>query len=345
MVELGFHVQTAAHHRNDVAHNGHAQARSLLARAAFHGERFEHVLQEFFRHADPIVGYDERELPVPHNGTGRDIRVELDAPAFGRILHGIREQVDKQLLHAHRIAHEHARRVIGHGHGKLLALLLALDARHCDRMGKAKGFAGEGHLPVLDFRNVQHIVDEAEQVVGCRTNLDKARPHLLNVVERSVRNLQHADDNVHGRANFVAHARKKFGFRFVRSFGCMHGVFHRKLNRLLGGLVLQHDKQLVFTVEYKRADRIPHPLLAAVPSTEEGDLAALGRLDPPCADAIEQGRVGIRKSDGGRQSLVVQKVGQPVADDIAAFSTMGVTFPSAGEYRLTAKSMLSESAS
>ena len=142
-----------------------------------------------------------------------------------------------------------------------------------------------------------------------------------------MRNLQHADDNVHGRADFVAHARKKFGFRFVRSFGCMHGVFHRKLNRLLGGLVLQHDKQLVFTVEYKRADRIPHPLLAAVPSTEERDLAALGRLDPPRADAIEQGRVGIRKSDGGRQSLVVQKVGQPVADDIGRLFHNGRHLP------------------
>ena len=64
-------------------------------------------------------------------------------------------------------------------------------------------------LPGFDFREVENVVDDVQKIVAGAAK--HAHVLALFVVERRFRQqLRHAQQRVHGRADFVTHAGQKF---------------------------------------------------------------------------------------------------------------------------------------
>ena len=141
------------------------------------------------------------------------LRLQRHCPAFGE-LHGVAQQIEQHLLDASLIAHHGANGRI-HLHVEDQVLLFGQrmdDGGHLlDRPCHIERFTPHPQLTRLDFGDIQHVVDQRQQVA--RAVPDHA--HLLGLleIERSRQPLQQdtgeANDGVERRAQFVAHGGQK----------------------------------------------------------------------------------------------------------------------------------------
>ena len=108
----------------------------------------------------------------------------------------------------------------------------------------------ELQLSQLDFREVEDVVQDAQQVVG-------RAPHHREIFAlfvgqlRVERELGHADDAVHRRADFVAHVRQKLALGAAR----LHRLVARVNQLGVGGAELRrpgvHDALEILLLEEK----------------------------------------------------------------------------------------------
>ena len=106
-----------------------------------------------------------------------------------------------------------------------------------DGCPQIEGSDGKLQLAGLDFGNIQHIVDQGQQMAGAVLN----HGHLLVLllVQRPGQPLEHdagkADDGVERRAQFMGHGGQKGGFDPVGRLGLFHGrgQFRRPLDDAL----------------------------------------------------------------------------------------------------------------
>ena len=91
----------------------------------------------------------------------------------------------------------------------------------------------EPQLAGFDLREVEDVVDDGEQRVGGA--LDGRGEAALARIELGIeQQLGHAEHAVHGRADFVRHAREEFALRLAGGFGDAAGldaVVHRLAQR------------------------------------------------------------------------------------------------------------------
>ena len=80
------------------------------------------------------------------------------------------------------------------------------------QVGKFKRLVRDEEFAAFDLGHVQHVVDQHEQMARRNRDFSQTVFQPPAVVESRGRNGGHADDGVHGRADFVAHAREKFTF-------------------------------------------------------------------------------------------------------------------------------------
>ena len=73
----------------------------------------------------------------------------------------------------------------------------------------------DGHLTLVDFGHVQHVVDEGHQVFGGIADFLQTVFHTFAVFYVGAGNGGHTDDGVHGRADLMAHAGEEILLRGV----------------------------------------------------------------------------------------------------------------------------------
>ena len=173
----------AAVHFGQLSGQGETDAEpafGAIERAVGLGEQVEHAAAHFGRQADAVVGDADHGLAV--FGESAD----LDAPAFGRVLGGVGEQVGDDLLGARGIGEER-HRLVGHV-DRQLVLLLVHDRPHsvggaADDRQDIDVFLLEGDLIAVDARNIEQIVDEPREVL--RLAVDDVEQFLAGSIWRN----------------------------------------------------------------------------------------------------------------------------------------------------------------
>jgi hypothetical protein len=102
-----------------------------------------------------------------------------------------------------------------------------------DAVAQAEVDLLEVELAGLDLREVEDVVDDAEQAVG--RALDEGEVFALLVVQRGVEGeVGHAEDGVHRRADLVAHVGQEVALRAAGGLGDFLGLAHQRLRSACG---------------------------------------------------------------------------------------------------------------
>ena len=138
---------------------------------------------------------------------GGDGDVHHHLAALGE-LDGIARQIEQYLAQAQGIAHQAPGHLLRDVTDELKAALMGPEGQHPQGLGQGlariKAQMLDGHLAGLDLRKIQDIVDDGHQRV--RRGLDHPQIFLTFMIGAGAEGqVGHADDAVHGRADFVAH--------------------------------------------------------------------------------------------------------------------------------------------
>ncbi len=203
------HADVAAHGLCQVLADRQAEAgAAVLARGRLVCllEAREQAAGLLGRQPDAAVGDGE---PQQRLGVAGLLDAHLDAhlAVLGE-LDGVAGVVDQDLADAQRIADEHARQLGVHHPQQLEALGVGLLGQHVDDVVQHR-FQLERQrvdlqLARLDLREVEDVVDDAQQVLAAALDLDEIVVHARRHVVLHGQPRQ-SDDRVHRRADLVAH--------------------------------------------------------------------------------------------------------------------------------------------
>ena len=134
----------------------------------FAGERVEHVGEEFLAHADAVVLDDEVEAGDTLETRGLPYG-ELDVAVVRGILDGVAQDVQENAFQVHGIGVDvFVLDVLQRKLQRRLALgrsFLHDGGELGDELRQVDGIALQVDLPAFDMRHVEHVVDEAQQVI------------------------------------------------------------------------------------------------------------------------------------------------------------------------------------
>ena len=192
-------------------------------------EEFTHFI---LRQADAVVAYfkaHQTVLGVRHHLA----HFHGNAALFAE-LDGVIGVVDQHLPQAQRIAHQHGRqlRVDLEQQFQVLAGGARCHHRHqgLHHVVETEVDALDFQLARLDFRDVEDIVDDAQQVLAGKADLFQVIA-LARLQVRFQGEIGHADHAIHRRADFMAHIGQELPLRQARFFGHLLGLVE-----LLGAL-------------------------------------------------------------------------------------------------------------
>ena len=206
----------------------------------------------------------------------------------------------------------HRPEVVGRFEDEVVALLEheRLDRRHrvAQHRGEVKALQVQLHLARFDLREVEHAVDEAEQVVaGLLDLLEIGHERLVAGIARVLgKHLAVADDRVERRTQLVAHVGEERALGAVGALGRLLGAAQLLLGALaLGDVPGDADEQAVAVVA--------HLADAEVERKARAVGAAAGQLTPVAG--TERGRsLGGDFGDDHRDRLTDDHGGR-VAED------------------------------
>ena len=221
-------MQLAAHQLNQALADGHAQAGAAKAPGGGRlglGEAAENARLVFRRDADAGVGHRHFQPDL-----GRRLLHHRQRHRDGALLgefDGVAAQVDEHLLQAHGVAKQLARQQrvgVDAQRNGLAAHVGRQNNRHvAHQLVNQKGVRVERHLAGLDFGEVQDVVEQAEQRACGPFGLDGV-VGLARGERGAPQQRQHAQNRIHGRANFMAHVGQKLTLRARRFLGCFGGL-------------------------------------------------------------------------------------------------------------------------
>ena len=133
--------------------------------------------------------------------------------AFAGELDRVVNQVGEDLLEPQRVAHQRQRRVAVHQADQLQAFLVGRGGEHgqgvLEQIAQVERGAVEHQLAGFDFREVENLVDDAEQVVGRLFDgvqvIELARGEFAFLQQ-----VGEAQNAIERRTDFVAHVGQKF---------------------------------------------------------------------------------------------------------------------------------------
>ncbi len=221
------HRDLAAHQAHQMAADRQPQARAAIA-AAGGGiglrKRLEQPALLLGRHADARVANLEAQADRCLRALD-DVDADSHLAALGE-LDGVVPEIEQHLAQARRIAHQ------GHGQLRRLreqqldALLLRAHAHQVrqavEHVAEVERDRLDVQLAGLDLREVQDVVDDAQQRLGRPVDpLDVV--HLLPVEPALQGQVRHAQDRVHRRADLVAHVGQEVALGLVGGIGLLLG--------------------------------------------------------------------------------------------------------------------------
>ena len=220
--------------------------------------------------ADAGVGHREVE-----HSPGAVAAVEVDPQYhFADVgeLDCVAQQVDEDLPQPRRIASERSRHIRRHLIRQLEALLMRPQRQRShdvlDDLAEVEIHRVERQLARFDLREVEDVVEQAHQRVG----RDLHHLEILALLRRQLggeRELGHADDAVHRRADLVAHVRQELALGAARLFGRLARVPQRLFGLLPLGDVddrsLDHAGSVVPLIDDDRVQQRPDDAAVFLP--------------------------------------------------------------------------------
>ena len=209
-----------AHAVEQVLDDRHAKtgALDLVDRGRVYAlKRLEDPVDEFLAHADPVVLAQEVK-PYPARSILTFLvkvlgELHADKAVLLRVLHGVVDDIDKDLAQMERIADQVLLTDLPDLQMKFLMLLCRLRA-HDDRdvvhhVGEGKNFLAQRHAAACDARHVEHIVDQIHQMRRGGLDLLETVEHARFFVDVREGDGCHSHDRIHRRADIVGHVRQK----------------------------------------------------------------------------------------------------------------------------------------
>ncbi len=145
---------------------------------------------------------------------------------FARVreLDGVADQVDDNLAQANRVAHETIGHVGRHHRGQLDALVVGAEGKRVQDVAEVVAQAERGLVEIqlanLDLGEIEDVVQQGKQRIG--RFLDEGQILALHGGQGGVeRQLGHADDAVHRRADLVTHRGQESALGAVGGLGCL----------------------------------------------------------------------------------------------------------------------------
>ena len=258
------------------------------------------MLHEFLAHAHAGVGHPIARQEVLRIPAGEIAGLEGDGTAIRRELHRVAQDIDQHLAHAHGVGQH-----IGRG-GRLHVgaegdVPVGEEAVHDAQHGIADlreihAHGGEPDLAALDAADVQHVVDEGEQVIGALADLLQAASDLrLRLVLHG--DIGEADNRVHGRADIVGHVVQEDGLGAVGVLRRADGVLQPLVDLPVAGAVGHVQDVLLFPLDVAAEGDHMEPAHLACPAMDvfAVDLQLLAGLD--AGQGIQQLRAGVLRGD------------------------------------------------
>ena len=177
-----------------------------------------------------------------------------------RKLDGVAEQVDEDLLDAQGVTHEAARHLRCQVDAQLQPLFLDMaDEQVVDvveQHGQLEIQLFDAQLAGLDAREVEDVVDDAEQMVGRPADL--ADVLLLDGIERGQQaEVGQPEDGIERRAHLVRHVGQEVALGAAGRLGLLHGQAQ------VMGLLLDHAGQVVAVIAQLLGGFVQHVLVVA----------------------------------------------------------------------------------
>ena len=97
----------------------------------------------------------------------------------------------------------------------------------------------EAHLAGFDFRHIQDLVDQFQEMGSRKTDLGEAVLHLLRVLQAALRDHGHTQNGVHGCPDIVAHPGQELRLRLIGLVHGLIGFFQRLLCSLFLFVIFQ----------------------------------------------------------------------------------------------------------
>ncbi len=214
------HRQPTCHALDEGAGDGQAEAGAAVAPGGPRvdlAKGFEDVVELVLLDADTGVGDLEQHartvVGIKSGGDGHFAPLgELD---------GIADQVDQHLLELVGVCLQSGQVVLDPGR-QCQATGFCLHLHHVDQLGNQRSGAGgvdlQLHAPGLDLRQVENVVDQAEQVLAVAVNLLRVAELALpeHAIAVLLQDAGEADDGVQRRAQLVAHVGDELAAHAVR---------------------------------------------------------------------------------------------------------------------------------
>ena len=140
----------------------------------------------------------------------------------------------------------YAASVAADGHTELRGLMLHDLANLLDDFNKVGGLQVQLHLAAFEFAHVKNFVDQFGKYPRRRPDLLATLALFGKIPIIGIGDFHHAADAVYGRADVMAHALQKLGFRPVRALRLM-----RRHSKTIGVLaLLQHKLMQVLVLGF-----------------------------------------------------------------------------------------------
>ncbi|MNZ32326.1 hypothetical protein D3C78_496490 [compost metagenome] len=225
-----FDPDAASHHLHQALGDRQSQAGpSVLASGGTIGldERLKNSLALLFAHADARVAHPEMQLDLALV-TPEALDAQHDFTLFGE-LRRVVAQVGQDLAQPQRVANQCGRQIGNRAVEQLQAFILGPQAYHIgevlQHVFQAERNTLQVHPAGFDLGEIEDVVDDPQQVL-------RRTMHFHNVVALPVievgaqRQVAHADNGIHRRADFMAHVGEEFAFGPCRLFGDLPGVLY-----------------------------------------------------------------------------------------------------------------------
>jgi len=220
LAQLALHHQFATERFGKAPADGQAQSGAAVAsrdrRVGLH-ERIEDLLQRIGGNADTRVDHIDGQLRLAL--AARQARDDAHAALLGE-LDGIANQVGQQLPEPHRVGVHQCGQALRRFVGERDSFLVGLSAQHGHRlMDQLQGRAPDlfdVHASGFDFRQVQDVVDQIQQVLAAGVNrIEVLLPFQLVALKPAAQHIGEAEYGIHRGADLVAHAGQKIALRLV----------------------------------------------------------------------------------------------------------------------------------
>ena len=235
----------SAHHVDDILRDGHAQSSTLnLADggSTLPLKGLEYFFGKFLAHADTGVLHTNFIFSPALRCPGKLSYPDRNRTAGGGKLNGIGQQIQQHLIQPGLVA-EYI--LVGHIHHIHIQLqLLGVNLTADDGFDVMQDIRQVGlrflqiDFSALDPAHVQHIVNQAKQVLAGRQNFGQVVFHFLPVVNVGYRQRRETDDCVHRRADIMGHVGKEGALCFIRFLRHMEGLLRQMPGIFQGGVIL-----------------------------------------------------------------------------------------------------------